>query len=532
MGLVGVGLGLTSTENGLEVTEILQDGPVDRTGKVRIGDILKKVDGNLCGNTVKSVRHLLTGPAGSSVTLTFIRHDILGVPDAVSICVKRGSPQSQPSGSLKQPHTRHEQEDLSPFASFGLSFFNFGGSEQPEREETESDAMTTWQQGHDWWLGGDEQSPSAEYAPDCSPYGFDSPTGDEDKNVNTFSHKNVNISRLHGPRLHGSGESLLSGDIEHSMGDDEDEVRKKPSVKYEDEFDVPSRQDQPDYSNDLSSYNFVKNAMEQELRILRAERKQDNSRIIFLLTERDELKGKICTIEARLRQEEDKAMQIEKDVRRKATAETEFLFQKVEDAYLAIISSRQSPAKDPDFPPADNTSERLSLLVQAIVKEFQSCDERERTVERDLQAAKEEIESLSAKISLLQLQKDEDHRLMLTVREEKESSRSELAKVRKDLDMALQELLSAYQDAEKYKKQSSSVEEQSHQQAEEFESLKQSYNTMLLMQRIKDEEIHQLRDEMRSLRSATEKSIEMSAKEKLQVSPPLSPPALASLLHQ
>mmetsp|Transcript_50992 Transcript_50992/g.159331 ORF Transcript_50992/g.159331 Transcript_50992/m.159331 type:complete len:815 (+) Transcript_50992:266-2710(+) len=501
MSLVGVGLGLTSTESGLEVTEILEDGPVDRTGKVRIGDILKKVDGNVCGNTVKSVKHLLTGPAGSSVTLTFLRHDILGMPDAVSICVKRGIPQIPTGRSSKQQSGRQDQERPSPFSSFGFSFFNFGGSDDNDRENTDSNLMTGWQQGHDWWLAGDEQSPSAEYAPDCTPYGLESPLSDEE-----------------GMQSRSQSERFLPHGIENPMHKDAVKVWTKAHDDDGDEFAAPIRQEKLDFSRDLSSHKLVENATEQELRLLRAERKQDNSRIIMLLTERDELKEKISITEAKLRQEQEKVTQVEKDMKRKTETEASLLLREVQDAYVTLVSSRQASANlDPEFAQVGSNSERLFCMVKAMIQEAQSRQEEEKRMEKDLKAAKEEIEGLSAKISLLQMQKDEDHRQMSAIREERENMRSDLAKVRKELDMSLQELLNAYQDAEKYKMQSSSAEEQSHQKAEEFESLRQSYQTMQLMYRMKDEEIQRLREELEILRSANEKSIEMSAREKHQL---------------
>jgi hypothetical protein len=91
MSTAGVGMGLTRCDRGLEITEILPNGPVHRAGKVRIGDILKKVDGKVVGDTVSSAKELLIGPLGSTVTLTVLRHSPFGMPDAISVCVVRGS---------------------------------------------------------------------------------------------------------------------------------------------------------------------------------------------------------------------------------------------------------------------------------------------------------------------------------------------------------------------------------------------------------------------------------------------------------
>ena len=87
MGSAGVGMGLRACDRGLEITEILTHGPVHRAGKVRIGDILKKVDGKSVGDTVSGAKELLKGPLGSTVTLTVLRHAPFGMPDAISVCV-------------------------------------------------------------------------------------------------------------------------------------------------------------------------------------------------------------------------------------------------------------------------------------------------------------------------------------------------------------------------------------------------------------------------------------------------------------
>ena len=86
----GVGMGLKACDRGLEITEILPNGPLHRAGKVRVGDILKKVDGKVVGE-MNSAKELLTGPQGTTVTLTVLRHSPFGMPDAISVCVVRGS---------------------------------------------------------------------------------------------------------------------------------------------------------------------------------------------------------------------------------------------------------------------------------------------------------------------------------------------------------------------------------------------------------------------------------------------------------
>ena len=85
-GTVGVGMALRACDSGLEITEIIPNGPVHRAGQVRVGDILKKVDGKVVGETVE----LLIGPEGTTVTLNVLRHapfGMFGMPDSISVSV-------------------------------------------------------------------------------------------------------------------------------------------------------------------------------------------------------------------------------------------------------------------------------------------------------------------------------------------------------------------------------------------------------------------------------------------------------------
>jgi C-terminal processing protease CtpA/Prc len=88
----GVGMFLKVCERGLEITEILPNGPLTRlkcAGKVRVGDILTKVDGKVVGD-LNSAMEALNGLQGTAVILTVLRYSLVGVPDTISVCVVRG----------------------------------------------------------------------------------------------------------------------------------------------------------------------------------------------------------------------------------------------------------------------------------------------------------------------------------------------------------------------------------------------------------------------------------------------------------
>lgn len=89
MALAGVGIGLRLTDRGLMVTEILPGQPVDRSGKVQVGDILSKVDGIICDNVPSNAKRMLIGPKGTSVSLTLVRENILGSPESIIVDLER-----------------------------------------------------------------------------------------------------------------------------------------------------------------------------------------------------------------------------------------------------------------------------------------------------------------------------------------------------------------------------------------------------------------------------------------------------------
>jgi C-terminal processing protease CtpA/Prc len=66
-------MALKASDRGLQVTEILPNGPVHRAGKLRMGDVLKKVDGKIVGEAGASVKDLLSGPHGTTLVLTVLR---------------------------------------------------------------------------------------------------------------------------------------------------------------------------------------------------------------------------------------------------------------------------------------------------------------------------------------------------------------------------------------------------------------------------------------------------------------------------
>ncbi len=86
VGKVGVGMGLRSraADGSLEVTEIVPNGPVDRSANVKLGDVLLAVDGKDVGQTVASARQLLLGPAGTTVRLVLARTEANAVGSAVA----------------------------------------------------------------------------------------------------------------------------------------------------------------------------------------------------------------------------------------------------------------------------------------------------------------------------------------------------------------------------------------------------------------------------------------------------------------
>ena len=84
-------MALKASNRGLQITEILPNGPVHHAAKLRVGDVLKTVDGKLVGEAGTSVKDFLSGPHGTTVALTVLRHSLFGIPEAISVCVVRGS---------------------------------------------------------------------------------------------------------------------------------------------------------------------------------------------------------------------------------------------------------------------------------------------------------------------------------------------------------------------------------------------------------------------------------------------------------
>ncbi|WP_080141886.1 tail-specific protease Tsp [Chlamydia suis] len=75
-GMCGIGVVLKEDIDGVVVKEILPGGPADKTGSLRVGDIIYRVNGKNIENTpFPGVLDALRGSAGSSVTLDIHRQD-------------------------------------------------------------------------------------------------------------------------------------------------------------------------------------------------------------------------------------------------------------------------------------------------------------------------------------------------------------------------------------------------------------------------------------------------------------------------
>ena len=61
----------------VEVTDIAPFGPVHQCGKIKFGDVLRKVNGRHIGESLPLARELLSGESGSRVELTFCRPENL-----------------------------------------------------------------------------------------------------------------------------------------------------------------------------------------------------------------------------------------------------------------------------------------------------------------------------------------------------------------------------------------------------------------------------------------------------------------------
>ena len=128
--LAGVGLGLKlrpATDGGnlqgfLEVSEIVPGGAIHSCGKVKLGDVLKKVDGNELDSIQSAKEHLLGNP-NTWVELTFFREEALFGIDAIflpemrvgkdfTVTVMRGPASS--SRRERQPPTDTDYVVLTP----------------------------------------------------------------------------------------------------------------------------------------------------------------------------------------------------------------------------------------------------------------------------------------------------------------------------------------------------------------------------------------------------------------------------------
>ena len=148
----GVGMGLKACERGLEITEILPGGPVHRTGKVRVGDILKKVDGKTVGDTVAAAKEQLVGPMGSTVTLTVLRHAPFGMPDAISVCVVRGRGSGADRPMLPSEYTPFTGDILGKLDEYKSTIHDFVRKYTEEGRSRSGDSIGVGTM--EWWMAG------------------------------------------------------------------------------------------------------------------------------------------------------------------------------------------------------------------------------------------------------------------------------------------------------------------------------------------------------------------------------------------
>lgn len=72
--LFGIGVQLRDSLDGFRAVRIIEGGPADREGRLRVNDRIIAVDGEpVIGTDIVDVVQLIRGPAGSSVTLTVLR---------------------------------------------------------------------------------------------------------------------------------------------------------------------------------------------------------------------------------------------------------------------------------------------------------------------------------------------------------------------------------------------------------------------------------------------------------------------------
>jgi hypothetical protein len=87
-------MALKACDRGLEITEILPNGPLTRLNcseadEVRVGDILVAVNGKVVAGDMNSAKEALNGVQGTTVMLTVLRYSLFG-PDTISVSVVRG----------------------------------------------------------------------------------------------------------------------------------------------------------------------------------------------------------------------------------------------------------------------------------------------------------------------------------------------------------------------------------------------------------------------------------------------------------
>eukprot|EP00292_Cryptomonas_paramecium_P011853 CAMPEP_0113664776 /NCGR_PEP_ID=MMETSP0038_2-20120614/1929_1 /TAXON_ID=2898 /ORGANISM="Cryptomonas paramecium" /LENGTH=305 /DNA_ID=CAMNT_0000580039 /DNA_START=59 /DNA_END=973 /DNA_ORIENTATION=- /assembly_acc=CAM_ASM_000170 len=102
---VGLFLKLNPQKFRIEVSDVAHRGPVYLTGRVRVGDVLRKVCGRFVGDSLSTAKDLILGEPGTKVDLTFCRPETLfGIEglrfeNEFTISVNRGYSPSSPSES-------------------------------------------------------------------------------------------------------------------------------------------------------------------------------------------------------------------------------------------------------------------------------------------------------------------------------------------------------------------------------------------------------------------------------------------------
>ncbi len=102
-------MALKACDRGLEITEILPNGPLTRlkcSDEVRVGDILKAVNGKVVAGDMNSAKEALNGLQGTTVILTVLRYSLFG-PDTISVSVVRGSAMNKEEAPVRKQGRRH-----------------------------------------------------------------------------------------------------------------------------------------------------------------------------------------------------------------------------------------------------------------------------------------------------------------------------------------------------------------------------------------------------------------------------------------